>query len=327
MAFKSVKNYNPFFSKMDPRVDSRWAINSNYMVMAVTHHKTYDSLIASGKSIADLKIMGLISDHAVSENTNIAQFYEIGNKRPIHIPGKTNGRLSLSSEIIESVNLLGGIYETVIAGMKNDLALGRAMKDLDENVMFHPLLNEAYYEGSDNGSPIDDIGGGIINDITDPNFSYSQLEKRNALAVTATPASQGGGSNQGALLLSINDVRLKIKFGLCFLLFQNSKRLINDSVDGNFSTDSPFPKPDQFDFENMPATSFEDVEDFGDLGDKYTDSYRILGGVFFENCLITDYNRSANTQQLGNNYSEQLNVVFNGTRNIQPAKKRDVPSN
>lgn len=315
---------------MDPRVDSRWAINSNHMIMAVTHYKTYNEMLRAGKNISDLKVLGLVTSHSVSETTQISQFFEIGNKREIFIPGKTAGRLSLSSEMIESVNLLGGIAETVVEGLKSDASLGRAMTNFDEKVMFHPEVNEFYYEGSDKGSGMDIAQ--VSNDPMHPNFqdyTYGNERQRDAMAQNnqANP-EQKNGTNQGALLFSIADLRMKVKFGLCFLLFQNSRRLTYSAVDtpgknGLFQTNSPYPKPSDFDYDYLLAQQTYDEEDESSLGDKYTETYRILGGVFFENCLISDYGRSVNGDPVSSNYTESLNILFNGTRNLQPSKKRE----
>jgi hypothetical protein len=327
MAFKSVKEYNPYQSKMDPRMESSWAINSNHMVMVVTHHKTYNDMIRAGQTIADLKILGLVSNHAVSESTNIFSTFEIGNKRQLMIPGKTAGRLSLSSDMIESVNLLGSIYETIVEGYKKDPNLAKAMANFDSKVMYHPELNETYSEGSDQGSGLDINNRST--DIMDPNtpfYQYGSEEEKQRLADAEKDRAEDEktkGTNQGAILLSIGDLRMKVKFGLCFLLFQNSKRLVYSSVEGDLKTKSPFPKPEDFDFDSSIAFETYDEEDVRDLGDKYTNSFRILGGVFFENCLVTDYSRSINTEQSGPNYIENLNISFAGTKNLQAAKKRE----
>jgi hypothetical protein len=339
MAFKSVSEYTPFYSKMDPRVDSRWTINSNHMIVAVTHFKTYADMLKAGKTVADMKVVGLVTSHQVSESTSIAQFFEIGNKREIFIPGKTVGKLSLSSEMMESVNLLGGIYETVVEGLKTDSSLGKAMKNFDENVMFHPELEQMYTEGSDKGSGVDMVS--TSNNPMDPdfqNYTYGTERQQDAEANAKAKDDLLGiekkeSTNKGALLFSIADLRMKVKFGLCFMVFQNSRRLTYSSVDltgkngGLFQTNSPYPRPSEFDYEQTIAQSTYDEEDELDMGDKYTDAYRILGGVFFENCLVSDYSRSINTEQIGPNYAESLHVLFSGTRNLQPTKKRvDIES-
>ena len=332
MAFRSVTEYHPYYSKMDPRIDSRWAINSNYMILAVTHYKTYAEMLRAGKTVADMKVIGLITNHQVSESTHISQFFEIGNKREIFIPGKTVGRLSLSSDVIESVNLLGGIYETIVEGLKNDTTLAKAIKNFDDNVMFHPEVAETYYENSDQGSGVDTTP--TSDDPMNPNFEFytygneKNIDKSTKNSSTSSNIEKGKGTNKGALLFSIADLRMKVKFGLCFMLFQNERRLTYSSADvkgknGLFQTNSPFPQPSDIDYETSLAQLTYDEEDELDFGDKNTDAYRILGGVFFENCLISDYSRSVNTDQIGPNYSESLSVLFSGTKNLQPTKKRE----
>lgn len=321
MAFRKVINYHPYQSKMDPRVDSQWAINSNYMVMAVTHHKTYNELILNKKTIGDMKVVGLISDHSVSESTSSISFFEVGNKREIIIPGKTLGRLQLSSQIIESVNLLGSIYETVIDGYKDDPILGKAMQALENDVMFRPFLSQSYSEESDLGgvlqSPVD-TGltpnlGGILPSVGSPDY----------VSLDGLKANGSDLNSRGALLLSIFDNRLKVKFGLSFLMFQNVRRITRESVEGGFLTTGNLTEEEIDNSINIDDPNWTDQVE---VPSQYDDTYRLLGGVFFENCLITDYNRNVNTQEVGPNYIETINVKYNGSRNLQPFKGSGLAS-
>ena len=118
MAFRRLKNYSPQNPSVDPRITSQWALNSSHCVVCVSPYPTLKELLDSDPAgISNTRMLGLLTDMSRAENIAVTSYYDIGDKNPIHVPGKPAYSLSLNSGIMECVNLLGGIYETVLDGL------------------------------------------------------------------------------------------------------------------------------------------------------------------------------------------------------------------
>lgn len=277
MAFRRLKNYSPQNPSVDPRVSAQWALNSSHCVITITPYPTLKELIANDPAgIANTRMLGLITDMSRSENINVTTFFDIGDKRPIHVPGKAMNSLNLNSGMLECVNLLGSVYETILDGL-NKRYNNRFKKNPLDEMLIRPVLTETYYEDKalslDGGNkatavkPVATSGGFTINDTID----------------------------QGAILLSMNDIRLRIKFGLCFLIFQDEERIKNSIL--GLDTFGP------------AQAVLEDEKKFN-----------LIGGTFLENCLITSYGSTISSNSAISSPVEALNIVYNDTKilkNIQ----------
>lgn len=311
MAFRNLTDYTPLLTSVDPRIDAQWMINSNHCVIAVSPYPTLKEL-NNKEGLKGLKLLGLVSGYTMNESIAFMSVHEIGNKRAIIIPGKLRGNINLNSNMIESVNLLGGIFETVLEGLvKRDIYKGVFSKpvrsdteggghniDFVETILFRPELNKTY-DSLESVSPSSNLGG----DLSDPlNISGNPSGE-------PTAATAASSTSKGAILLSIDDVRLKLRFGLCFVMFQSEKRIPKTSISQTFNS--------------VEESNLADIQDITDpLGaaglfveDQLT-RYRILGGQFYENCLLTDYSRTVSSDPMGGNISESASIVYNGTKKL-----------
>lgn len=266
MAFRKITNFNPDKQKIDPRVDDQWVVNSSHIVLAVNPWPTYKECLANGGPLAS-DMIGLLNSHSVSESTNVTPFYEVGNKAPILIPGKSSGGMTLSSGMVESMNILGSIYETVLKGLNS--RFGNIFKPtILDDVMSRPDLSTTYFS---------DPKSNIVSDL-----------------VASKAATQEETSNKGAILLSIHDIRLKVKFGIVFMMFQSEKRITTSA----FST-----------------SGFNINQLAGDQAVQET-QYKLMSGIFYENCLLNSYGRAVNTDSGGNNINETVNIIYSDVKKI-----------
>jgi len=313
MAFRSLKNYQPNIKKIDPRVDGTYAVNSNYCVMAISPYPTIKQTIEKGL-ISTLRLIGLINSYAINEAIAVAQFHEIGNKKNIVIPGKFRGSMQLSSNMFESINLLGSIAETMLDGFNEkykNLFKGAHGKyiDFSDEILFKPVLNEVYFNDEKKE-------GSLYEDVT----MAQGLELAEYYGIKDEYLDEGAGeassipdtSNKGAILLSIDDVRVRVKFGLCFIMFQKETRIPEDSLAWGYN--------DQF----KAPSSGNVVESLSEIGIVLPEkvelnpiNYKILAGQFYENCTLVNYSRNVDTSPVGGNISESVSIIYNGTERLK----------
>ena len=308
MAFRKLEHFDPNSVGVDPRVDSRWIVTSVYTVLAVTPFTTFKELNNYG-GLSSLKLLGLIDSYNVNESVNISQTFEIGNKKAIIIPGKMRGQINISSNIVESINLLGSIYETVLPKLLQNNSFKNTDTDLVEKLLYTPLLDKTYY--SDPNKQPDDLNSESLTPTPDKTDDFYKL-----LNETPQGAESASGldeiTSKGALLFSLDDLRLRIKFGLCFLLFQSSERVRDNAIHNQeIST---------MDYRNVNSEEYEGTV-FSNTGSKV--NYKLIGGQFYENCIISDYQRSSNSSPVPPNMTEGLNIIYNGTSklNVDPQKQ------
>jgi len=112
-------------------------------------------------------------------------------------------------------------------------------------------------------------------------------------------------TNKGAISLSINDIKFKFKFGLSLLLWQSDRRIPGSQSELFFNS-------------TKRGSVIEDVNST-DPVTPASASYRytILGGLFFEDCLITDYGRTINSSPTGPNIMESISVVYSDSKPIK----------
>lgn len=306
MAFRSLKNFNPFLNTVDPRIDSSKIVNSSYCVLAISQYPTFDDTVKKGLANS-LKILGLISGYNVNESIAVSHAYEVGNKKCIIIPGKFRGSMSISSGIVESINLLGSIYETVLDGL-NEKYGDIFQKPLTDEILFRPTLNKTYFDNPNNDGTFDPSGG--LNEQGIQLAQYYGIDDE-YLVDPANPAFETKEvTDKGAILLSLDDMRLRVKFGIAFIMFQSETRIPENSL--GFS-----------EIEKVQAFGINNTIDnpgiLGDLpgGPLSATNYKILGGQFYENCIILDYNRSVNTEPVGSNINESISLMYNGTRRLK----------
>ncbi len=310
MAFRQLQHYDLNNMGVDPRVDSRWIVTSTHTVLAVSQYPTYNQLNDNG-GISTLNLLGLIDSYNINENVHMMQTFEVGNKRSIIIPGKMRGQMSISSNIVESINVLGSIYETVLPGLNKYKQFSG--KDLVGDILYTPELNKTYY--SDPNKESEDNNATSIIPVPDTQEDpYLKLIDPDRVEMASAAMSQNDMISKGALLFSLDDLRLRVKFGLCFLIFQSSERVLKTDV---FSGDMP-----SVDFKNVTSTEFLEMP-MGDI--TKTINYKLVGGQYYENCVITDYNRSTNSQPVGPNINEGLSLYYNGTHKLKiDPKKEDI---
>lgn len=287
MAFRRLKYYSPNFTSVDPRIDSNWFLNSTSCVISISPYPTFKSMITNDSGgVSNTRMLGLISDMSRAEVLNIGVHYDIGNKNPIFIPGKMSGQLSLSSNTMECVNLLGGIYETLLTAFEHKYP-GNRFKELKEKILYLPKLNDTYFE--------------------DPS-KQSRKEQGGAVAVQATPdgiEEEEIRSNLGSILMSLSDIRTRLKFGLCFIIFQSEDRLSSD-VDFSINTSS------------IDALEGRDVLQNSTLEPTTSGvNYRILSGIFLENCIINSYSNNINANSPISAPIESVSMLYSSVKNIK----------
>jgi len=134
MAFKKIINYNPDIPRVDSRVEDQWILNSSHITLSISKYRTLEETNKKG-GIESTKIVGLISSVSNTENMNLDQFFEIGTRKILTVPGKTRGVMSLSSEVVESVNLLGSISESILESLKEKYGNIYTLKNGDKNII------------------------------------------------------------------------------------------------------------------------------------------------------------------------------------------------
>jgi uncharacterized membrane protein len=292
MAFRKLKYYENTLQSVDPRLDPEYVINSNYCLVTITPFPTYKTLLANNPAgISETKMLGIITNYNRSENVAINVLYDIGNASPILIPGKMSpGQVTLSSDMMECVNLLGLMYETIL----ENAALTGKFSGITDQILAKPKLTETYYEDS----------------------SISKSTKNQATAVPATPASPGGIEppgyiDTGALLMSLGDRRLRLKFGLSFILLQSEKRIkggiTNQKADFQITTN---------DFSNTFTETRQSIK-YGAYVEPTKVNYRILSGIFLENCIIQSYGTGINPNSTVSTPVETVSVIYGSSKNIK----------
>lgn len=292
MAFRKLKYYDPTLQAVDPRLDPEWVINSTYCLVTITPYPTYKALIkANPAGISDTKMLGVITNYQRSEDIGINVYYDIGNASPIIVPGKFSpGSITLSSDIMECINLLGSMYETIL---ENISITGQFAGILDQ-ILTRPKLTETYFE--------------------DP--TLTKHLNGQATAVKATPAPIGGQEspgyvNAGALLMSLGDIRLRVKFGLSFIILQSEKRLklSNTPLDKNFTITTN-------DFSNSFTETHDSIRNRQTITPEQV-RYQVLTGVFLENCIIKSYGTGINPNSNISSPIETVSIIYSSSKNIK----------
>jgi len=308
MAFRSIKYFNPDSSQIDPRVNPATIVTSDHCVLGVCAYPTLKEATSAGINNS-IKLIGLLSGYSVNESVAVSTTYEVGNKRQIIVPGKFRGSMGLSSSIIESINLLGSIYETVLEGL-NYKYKGIFKKPLTDDILFRPTLHKTYFDNPNNDGTFSN--GGLNDQGIELSQYYGIDEEYNPeSADAAIPPKEA--TNKGAILLSLDDLRLRVKFGLAFIMFQGETRIPENSLGYSeietvsaFGTQNIVENPGRL--SDLPGGPLSPI------------NYRILGGQFYENCVILDYNRTVGTEAVGPNINESVSLMYNGTRRL----KRDL---
>lgn len=292
MAFRKLKYYENTLQSIDSRLDPEYVVNSNYCLITITPYPTYKALLNSNPAgISETKMLGLVTNYNRSENVAINVLYDIGNSSPILIPGKMSpGQVTLSSDMMECVNLLGLMYETIL---ENAVLTGK-LANVKEQLLSQPKLTETYYEDT----------------------TISKQPNGQVTAVHAQPAPVGGVEppgyiDTGALLMSLGDMRLRLKFGLSFIVLQSEKR-----IKGGISTS----EQDFFITTNDFSNSFVETRQSIKQG-AYVESskvnYRILSGIFLENCLIQSYGTGLNPNSQVSTPVETVSIIYGSSKNIK----------
>jgi hypothetical protein len=296
VAFRRLKFFDPYINSVDPRVDGEWGLNSTNSIIAITPYPTFKDMIKNDPAgISNTKMLGSVSNITRNEAVQFSTFYDIGNKLPIDVPGKMIGYLTLESGIFESINLLGSMYETLLDSFEKKY--GVKFKDLRKRILYTPALNKTYSE-SDN--------------MFQPNPDGS------ARAVTASPSNpndltgdnnvENDTTNEGAILMSLSDIRTRIKFGLVIVFFQNEDRVKTefDSVAVTSTVDN--------------TSALENRRDILGTGAGNTNkllTFKILSGVFLENCYVTSYNSNIVANQGISSPMESVSIKYTNARNIK----------
>src|SRR5690606_5726092 len=197
MAFKKIINYNPDIPRVDSRVEDQWILNSSHITLSISKYRTLEETNKKG-GIESTKIVGLISSVSNTENMNLDQFFEIGTRKILTVPGKTRGVMSLSSEVVESVNLLGSISESILESLKEKYGNIYTFKNGDKNII-NPTLSKYYAESE---------------------FVINEDPSKASPGIPSDMSGYDTNTNKGAISLSINDIKFKFKFGLSLLLWQ-----------------------------------------------------------------------------------------------------------
>lgn len=299
MAFRKLKFYENTLQSVDPRLDPEYVVNSNYCLVTITPFSTYKALLAANPAgISETKMLGIITNYNRSENVAINVLYDIGNSSPILVPGKMSpGQITLSSDMMECVNLLGLMYETIL---ENAVLTGK-FSGIMEQILSQPKLTETYFEDS----------------------TLTKHTNGQSTAVRAQPAPVGGIEppgyiDTGALLMSLGDTRLRLKFGLSFIILQSEKRL-KGGITGNvkdFVINTN-------DFSNNFVETRQSIGQ-GAYVETAKVNYRILSGIFLENCIIQSYGTGLNPNSQVSTPVETISVIYGSSKNIKNTIKTEV---
>lgn len=214
MALGKLSQWIPSMSHLDPRPSEKYAVGAKYCVVSVTKHPTFASMIKSGQSIANSRMVGLIQSFAAPQAIPLFALFELGAKYPYTVPGKFRGNIALSSMVFDAgANLLGGIYEEVFSkgtGPGGRIELTNAGKQI--------LNTPALYDQDDPRGP-----GPIPYGMED-------------VGVNLPVGDSNEYKDYGAIRMSLDDNRLTTPFGLIFTIFQSQKRIVsnyNPSIEGD----------------------------------------------------------------------------------------------
>ena len=305
MAFRRLQDFNPVSMGIEPRVDSEYAINSNYCVLGASSYPTLKETIENGFS-SNIRLIGLIGNYNLNEAINFNSVFEIGNSKSITIPGKFRGSMQLSSGMIESVNLLGSIAESIVEGFARKYrdyfkGINEEGVDFFDEVLFRPKLNETYFSDEKKVGSLNPSGNNELLDYYGIGDEYDPSVASEASSIPET-------TDKGAISLSLDDIRLRIKFGLCFIIFQRETRLPENTL------------KDYGTFQAYDTTALENLSEItGQLINSTLNpiNYKIMAGQFYENCFLNSYSRALNSNALGGNYNESVSLIYNGTRKLK----------
>lgn len=296
MAFRRLKFFDPYINSVDPRLDGEWALNSTNSIIAISPYPTFKDMITNDPAgISNTKMLGSVSNITRNEAVQFSTFYDIGNKLPIDVPGKMVGYLTLESGMFESINLLGSMYETLLDAFEKKY--GIKFKDLRKRILYTPTLNKVYSESD---------------------TLFQSNPDGSARAITASPSNpndltglndiENNTTNEGALLMSLSDIRTRIKFGLVIVFFQNEDRVKTefDSVAVTSNVDNT----------NILETR-RDVLGIGTGNTNKLLTFKILSGVFLENCYVTSYNSNIVANQGISSPMESISIKYTNARNIK----------
>lgn len=282
MAFRRLKYYNPGLNSVDPRLDTGWGMDSAKCVVTISPWPTFKELLRNDPAgISNTKMIGLITNYNRNESIQVRTVFDIGNKNPIFIHGKFIGNLTLSSRVMESINLLGSVYETLLEVYKNS-----AFEKGAESIISAPELTTSYHEDPSK---------------FDFNFGSSPIAGPAISYVEATEVANNKISD-GAILMSLSDVRTRLKFGLSFIVFQDESRIHGD-------VNSSFQK-----------TTFQplELENSVQAGHQSITNFKILSGVFLENCIITDFRTGIESgTAISVPGDESISIMYSSSKNIK----------
>lgn len=299
MAFRKLKYYTNNLVSIDPRIDQSWCVNSTSCVLTITPYTTFKELIYNDPAgISNTRMLGLVSSQSRNEMINVSTHYDIGNKNPIFIPGKMAGQINLNSGMMESVNLLGGIYETLLTAFERKYQ--NKFHNLREKILNIPKLNTTYYEDS-NTIPLDK---------RDPNAAIAQTSQADGAILDADSST-----SDGAILMSLSDIRTRLRFGLSLIIFQSEKRIQSDvdydTLLGQNIID-PLETRQNFADNIVPGSGSAS----GGLSSPQI-NYRILSGIFLENCIINNYTMGMESNSQISSPIESVSILYSSASNIK----------
>lgn len=300
MAFRKLKYYTNNLVSIDPRIESNWSINSTSCVLTITPYTTFKELIYNDPAgISNTRMLGLVSSQSRNEIINVTTHYDIGNKNPIFIPGKMMGQINLNSGMMESINLLGGIYETLLTAFERKYQ--NKFHNLREKILNIPKLNTTYFEDS-NTIPLEN---------RDPNAAVAQTPQADN-----TLLDVDSSTSDGAILMSLSDIRTRLKFGLSLIIFQSEKRIQSDvKYETLLGQDIVTPLETRQNFADNIVPTNTSGGGISQLGSKV--NYRILSGIFLENCIINNYSMGMESNSQISSPIESISIMYSSASNIK----------
>lgn len=201
MAFGQLKEWFPNITHVDPRISEQYSTGSKYCVVSITREPTYQQLAANGKTVANSRMLGLITSFSAPQVRPIVRVYEIGSRYPYSVPGKFTGRIDLSSIFFDAAgNILGNIYDTVF-GVDGNPDNGTNPPTAGDIAIGNRLINRPrlYVEGQRANYSMADVG--------------------------ATGSYEPERPGVGSIRMSLDDNALDTPFGMVLSIFQSEKRV------------------------------------------------------------------------------------------------------
>ena len=196
MPFAQLREWFPNIQHIDPRVSEQYTTGSKYSVISITKHPTYRQLRQAGQTVANSRMLGMITDFSAPQVRPIQRVFEIGSRYPYSVAGKFSGRIELNSVFFDSAgNLLGNIFSTVYG-------IDDGTGTPEEKALGYKLINspKLYVEGKAYQYSMADVG---------------------AAGVSSSTKKPG----VGAIRMSLDDNSLDKPFGLVLSVFQSDNRV------------------------------------------------------------------------------------------------------